>query len=137
MMSEVDNSTLVESAMEMEALEVQPESVSAEPATSETAPTVSNQEAMVALTLSRVKRQSKQIENLGRLVGQLPAQLRNLQRSQSKQIKQVQQQIRLLQPQLRQLRKQVGRIKTNARGTGRKRNVKRKARKSRSKSRRR
>ena len=127
-MSEIDNSTLVESAMEMQPLEQEP-AVIAEVTPEVTAPTVSNQEAMTALTLSRVKKQSKQIENLTRLLAQVPTQFRNLEKKQSRQIKQVSQQLKVLQNQVRQVQKQVARIKTKPTAV-RKRKVARKSKKS-------
>ncbi len=128
-MSEVDNSTLVESAMEMQSAEGQQENVATEIATSETATTVSNQEAMIALTLGRVKRQSKQIEGIARLLGQVPAQLRGLERKQSRQIKLVGRQIRALQLQVRLVQKRVARIKVAA-GGARKKGARKRTRKS-------
>jgi hypothetical protein len=132
-MSEIDNSTLVESAMEMQPLEQEP-AVTAEVTPEVAAPTVSNQEAMTALTLSRVKKQSKQIENLAKLLAQVTPQLRNLERKQAKQIKSVSQQVRVLQNQIRQVQKQVARIKVRPAAT-RKRSVARKTKKSKAKRR--
>jgi hypothetical protein len=128
-MSEIDNSTLVESALEMQPLEQ--ESAVATEATAEaaTTPSISNQEAMTALVLSRVKKQSKQIENLTRLLGQVPTQFRNVERKQSRQAKLISQQVRVLQNQIRQVQKQVARIKVSSAST-RKRKAKRKATKS-------
>jgi hypothetical protein len=113
-MSEVENSTLVESAMEMQSAEGQPENIATEIVTSETTATVSNQEAMIALTLGRIKRQSEQIERVGRLLGQVPVQLRGLEGRQSRQVNLVGRQVRALQLQVRQLQKQVARIKIDA-----------------------
>jgi hypothetical protein len=127
-MSEIDNSTLVESAMEMQPLEQEP-AVTAEVTPEVAAPTVSNQEAMTALTLSRVKKQSKQIENLTRLLAQVPTQFRNLERKQSRQIKQLSQQVKVLQNQVRQVQKQVARIKVKPTAI-RKRKVAKKSKKS-------
>ena len=127
-MSEIDNSTLVESAMEMQPLEQEP-AVTAEVTPEVAAPTVSNQEAMTALTLSRVKKQSKQIENLTRLLAQIPTQFRNLERKQSRQIKQLSQQVKVLQNQVRQVQKQVARIKVKPTAI-RKRKVAKKSKKS-------
>lgn len=132
-MSEIDNSTLVESAMEMQPLEQEP-AVTAEVTPEVAAPTVSNQEAMTALTLSRVKKQSKQIENLAKLLAQVTPQLRNLERKQAKQIKSVSQQVRILQNQVRQVQKQVARIKVRPAAT-RKRTAARKTKKSKAKRR--
>jgi hypothetical protein len=132
-MSEIDNSTLVESAMEMQPLEQEP-AVTAEVTPEVAAPTVSNQEAMTALTLSRVKKQSKQIENLTRLLAQVPTQFRNLERKQSRQIKQLSQQVKVLQNQVRQVQKQVARIKVKPTAI-RKRKVAKKSKKSKTKRR--
>lgn len=133
-MSEVDNSTLVESAMEMQPIEPPQESVIAEPTNTEVSTTVSNQEAMTALTLSRVKRQSKQIENVTKLLGQLATQFRALDKKQSSQIRSVEQQVRQVQVQIKVLQRQVARVKTNAVGT-KKRASRTKARKSKSRRR--
>jgi hypothetical protein len=81
-------------------------------------PAVSNQEAMVAQTLSRVKKQSKQIEKANKLLAQLPGQFKDLDKKQSKQFRQVDQQVRHLQSQLKQLQKQVARIKVGAATAG-------------------
>ncbi len=131
MMSEVDNSTLVESAMEMQTLEEQPESVVAEAAAPETSPTVSNQEAMTALILSRVKRQSKQLENLNKLIGQFPTRFRDLDRRQSKQSRRIELRIGEVQSQVRQLQTRITRLKVGA--GGRKRSSRKKARKGKNK----
>ncbi len=133
-MSEVDNSTLVESAMEMQPVEPPQEAVITEPTTAEIPTTVSNQEAMTALTLSRVKRQSKQIENVTRLLGQLASQFRGLDKKLSGQNRTVGQQVRQLQVQIKVLQKQVARIKTSAAATKR-RAGRKKARKSKSRRR--
>ena len=93
------------------------ESVASEPA-------VSNQEAMVAQTLSRVKKQSKQIEKANKLLAQLPGQFKDLDKKQSKQFRQVDQQVRQMQSQLKQLQKQVARIKVGAAGGGSKKKKK-------------
>ncbi|MGI0029592.1 MAG: hypothetical protein ACREAQ_07775 [Nitrososphaera sp.] len=131
MMSEVDNSTLVESAMEMQTLEEQPESVVVEAAAPETSPTVSNQEAMTALILSRVKRQSKQLENLNKLIGQFPTRFRDLDRRQSKQSRRIELRIGQMQSQVRQLQTRITRLKVGA--GGRKRSSRKKARKGKNK----
>ena len=111
-MSEIDNATLVESALEMQPLE-QETAPAAEPVIESAASnTVSNQEAMTALVLGRVKKQSKQIENVTRIVSQLPPQVRNLEKRQSRQAKQLSLQIRALQNQVKQIQKRVSRIKT-------------------------
>ena len=112
-MSEIDNSTLVESALEMPPLE-QEQAVIPETAQEVAAPVTSNQEAMTALVLSRVKKQAKQLENLTRLVGQITPQIRNLDKRQAGQSKLVSQQLRVLQNQVVQIQKQVGRLKTSA-----------------------
>jgi hypothetical protein len=136
MMSEIDNSTLVESAMEMQPLEQEPAAVITETSTEiVAAPQVSNQEAMTALTLSRIKKQSKQIENLTKLLSQVPPQFRNLEKKQSKQLKQISLQVKVLQNQVKQVQKQVARIKVKSASVS-KRKVARKAKKK-SKSRRR
>lgn len=136
MMSEIDNSTLVESAMEMQPLEQEPAAVITETSTEIVAtPQVSNQEAMTALTLSRIKKQSKQIENLTKLLSQVPLQFRSLEKKQSKQLKQISQQVKVLQNQVKQVQKQVARIKVKSTSVS-KRTVARKAKKK-SKSRRR
>ncbi len=129
MMSEVDNSTLVESAMEMQNVE-QPETAVPETATSETLPKVSNQEAMTALILSRLKRQSKQIDSLNRLIGQLPIRFRDLDRRQSKQNKRIELRVRQVQSQIRQLQSRIARIRVGA--AGRKTGTRKKARKGKS-----
>lgn len=133
-MSEADNSTLVESAMEMQPIESPQEAVITEPTTTEIPTTVSNQEAMIALTLSRVKRQSKQLENVTKLLGQLAAQFRGLDRKLSGQNRLVGQQVRQLQVQIKVLQRQVARVKTSSAGT-RKRAARKKARKSKSRRR--
>ena len=130
MMSEVDNSTLVESAMEMQNVEEQPETAVPETTTSETLPTVSNQEAMTALVLSRLKRQSKQIDNLNRLIGQLPVRFRDLDKRQSKQNRRIELRIGQVQSQIRQLQTRVTRIRVRAAGS--KTGTRKKARKSKS-----
>jgi hypothetical protein len=112
-MSEIDNSTLVESALEMPPLEQEP-AVTIETTQEATAPSISNQEAMTALVLSRVKKQSKQIENLTKLLGQLTPQIRNLERKQAKQVKLVSQQLRVIQNQVRQVQKIVARVRVNS-----------------------
>ena len=128
-MSEIDNSTLVESALEMQPLEQEPAVATEATVEAATTPSISNQEAMTALVLSRVKKQSKQIENLTRLLGQVPTQFRNVERKQSRQAKLLSQQLRVLQNQIRLVQKQVARIKVSSAST-RKRKVKRKATKS-------
>ena len=128
-MSEIDNSTLVESALEMQPLEQEPAVATEATVEAATTPSISNQEAMTALVLSRVKKQSKQIENLTRLLGQVPTQFRNVERKQSRQAKLISQQVRVLQNQIRQVQKQVARIKVSSAST-RKRKAKRKATKS-------
>ena len=128
-MSEIDNSTLVESALEMQPLEQEPAVTTEATIEAATTPSISNQESMTALVLSRVKKQSKQIENLARLLGQVPTQFRNVERKQSRQAKLVSQQLRVLQNQVRQVQKQVARIKVSSTNT-RKRKAKRKATKS-------
>jgi hypothetical protein len=134
-MSEIDNSTLVESAMEMQPIEAEPPAVTEEVVVTEVAtPSVSNQEAMTALLLSRVKKQSKQIENLTRIAAQVPSQVRTIERAQSRQVKLLSRQLRILQNQVRQVQKQVGRIKVSS-AKSRKRRVARKARKTRAKRR--
>ncbi|MGI0024864.1 MAG: hypothetical protein ACREA4_06940 [Nitrososphaera sp.] len=127
-MSEIDNSTLVESALEMQPQEQEP-AVATEATAEASTPSVSNQEAMTALLLSRVKKQSKQLESLTRLLGQVPAQFRNVERKQSRQSRLVSKQLRVLQNQIRQVQKQVARIKVGSTGP-RKRKAKRKATKS-------
>lgn len=127
-MSEIDNSTLVESALEMQPLEQEP-AVATEAIAEVATPSISNQEAMTALVLSRVKKQSKQLENLTRLLGQVPAQFRNVERKQSRQARLVSQQLRTLQNQVRLIQKQVARIKVGS-TSPRKRIAKRKAKKS-------
>ena len=128
-MSEIDNSTLVESALEMQPLAQEPAVTTEATVEAATTPSISNQESMTALVLSRVKKQSKQIENLARLLGQVPTQFRNVERKQSRQAKLVSQQLRVLQNQVRQVQKQVARIKVSSTST-RKRKAKRKATKS-------
>lgn len=128
-MSEIDNSTLVESALEMQPLEQEPAVATEATVEAATTPSISNQEAMTALVLSRVKKQSKQIENLTRLLGQVPTQFRNVERKQSRQAKLLSQQLRVLQNQIRLVQKQVARIKVSSAST-RKRKVERKATKS-------
>ena len=128
-MSEIDNSTLVESALEMQPLEQEPAVATEATVEAATTPSISNQEAMTALVLSRVKKQSKQIENLTRLLGQVPTQFRNVERKQSRQAKLLSQQLRVLQNQIRLVQKQVARIKVSSAST-RKRKAKRKATKS-------
>jgi hypothetical protein len=127
-MSEIDNSTLVESALEMQPLEQEP-AVVTETTAEVATPSISNQEAMTALVLSRVKKQSKQLENLTRLLGQVPAQFRNVEKKQSKQARLVSQQLRTLQNQVRLIQKQVARIKVGS-TSPKKRKAKRKATKS-------
>jgi hypothetical protein len=127
-MSEIDNSTLVESALEMQPLEQEP-AVATETIAEVVTPSISNQEAMTALVLSRVKKQSKQLENLTRLLGQVPAQFRNVEKKQSTQARLVSQQLRTLQNQVRQIQKQVARIKVRS-TSPKKRKAKRKATKS-------
>lgn len=112
-MSEIDNSTLVESALEMPPLEQEP-AVTADTITETAAPSISNQEAMTALVLSRVKKQSKQIENLTRLLGQLTPQIRNLEKKQARQVKSVSQQLRVVQNQVRQVQKLVARVRVSS-----------------------
>ena len=127
-MSEIDNSTLVESALEMPPLD-QEQAVAAETPTEVAVPAVSNQEAMTALVLSRVKKQSKQIENLAKLLGQLTPQFRNLDKKQARQARLLSQQLRVVQNQVKQIQKQVARLKINApRAT--KRKASKKAKKS-------
>lgn len=132
-MSEIDDSTLVESALEMQPLEEQP-AATIDVTTEAAIAAVSNQEAMTALTLSRVKKQSKQIENVTRLLAQVPVQFRNFEKKQSRQVKQLSQQIRAVQNQVRLLQKQVARIKVSS-NSSRKRKVARKAKKSKSRRR--
>jgi hypothetical protein len=69
---------------------------------------------MTALVLSRVKKQSKQIENLARLLGQITPQFRNLDKKQAKQARLVSQQLRVLQNQVNQIQKQVARLKVSS-----------------------
>ena len=128
-MSEIDNSTLVESALEMQPLEQEPAVTTEATVEAAATPSISNQEAMTALVLSRVKKQSRQIENLTRLLGQVPTQFRNVERKQSRQAKLISQQLRVLQNQVRQVQKQVARIKVSSAST-RKRKAKKKATKS-------
>ena len=111
-MSEIDNATLVESALEMQPLEQETAPATEAGIESTASPTVSNQEAMTALVLSRVKKQSKQIETINRLVAQVPSQVRSLDKRQSRQARQLSQQIRVLQNQVKQVQKRVSRIKT-------------------------
>lgn len=132
-MSEIDDSTLVESALEMQPLEEQP-AATIDVTTEAAIAAVSNQEAMTALTLSRVKKQSKQIENVTRLLAQVPVQFRNFEKKQSRQAKQLSLQIRSVQNQVRLLQKQVARIKVSS-NSSRKRKVTRKAKKSKSRRR--
>jgi hypothetical protein len=66
---------------------------------------------MTALVLSRLKKQGKQVENITRLVGQVPTQFRNLENRQSRQVKQLSRQVKVLQNQVRQVQKQIARIK--------------------------
>ena len=132
-MSEIDDSTLVESALEMQPLEEQP-AATIDVTTEAAIAAVSNQEAMTALTLGRVKKQSKQIENVTRLLAQVPMQFRNFEKKQSRQAKQLSQQIRAVQNQVRLLQKQVARIKISSNSSG-KRKVARKAKKSKSRRR--
>lgn len=135
MMSEVEDSTLVESAMEMRSIEEGQENVRAEPTAAIDVPSpVSNQESMVALTLSRVKRQSKQIDNLSRVLGQLTVQFRTVDKRQLGQARQIDRQIRQVQTQLKQLQKQLARIGTRAAGN-RRTSATKKARKSKARKR--
>ncbi len=132
-MSEIENSTLVESAIEMEPLE-QETAVTVDSNVEATPASVSNQEAMTALTLSRVKKQSKQFENLTRLLAQLPAQIRTFEKRQSKQARQLSQQVRLIQAQVKQVQKQISRIRVPSAGP-KKRRAAKKSRKSKAKRR--
>jgi hypothetical protein len=130
-MSEIDNSTLVESALEMPPLD-QEQVVTPEAPTEVAVPSVSNQEAMTALVLSRIKKQSKQIENLTRLLGQVSPQFRNLDKKQARQAKLVSQQLRVLQNQVKQIQKQVARLKvSSSKATARKVSKKAKKKKAR------
>lgn len=134
-MSEIENSTLIESALEMKPLEEPQTTPAAETEiAATTVATVSNQEAMTALVLSRVKKQSKQIESLSKQVTQLPGQFRDFERRQSKQSKQLALQIRALQIQLKQVQKQVARIRVKS-AAPKTRKVSRKAKKSKSRKR--
>jgi archaellum component FlaC len=115
-MSEIEeDSGMSESSSEIEteaSSTHQPESVG-EPALTELAPGVSNQEAMVAQTLSRVKKQSKQLDKVNKMLGQQLGHLKDLDKKQSRQVKQIEQQVRQLQSQVKQLHKQVARTKTS------------------------
>ena len=123
-MSEFENSGTSETEAQEEEMDTTIQSVEgqqveagagAEPAAPEP---VSNQEAMVAQTLSRVKKQSKQIEKAHKLLAQLPGQFKELDKKQSKQFKQADQQVRQLQSQIKQLQKQMARIKVVSAGGG-------------------
>ena len=127
-MSVIDNSTLVESALEMPPLDEE-QVVAAETPTEVAVPSVSNQEAMTALVLSRVKKQSKQIENITRLLGQVTPQFRNLDKKQARQARLVSQQLRVLQNQVKQVQKQVARFKVTS-GKAKPKKAARRAKKS-------
>jgi len=108
-MSETENSGMSETNSEMEtqtAADIQAESMNA-PA--EMAQPVSNQEAMVAQTLSRVKKQSKQLDKVNKALAQLPSQFKDLDKKQSRQLKQIERQIKQMQSQIKQLQKQMAR----------------------------
>lgn len=112
-MSEIDNATLVESALEMQPLPQETAST-AEVAVEAATSTVSNQEAMTALILGRVKKQSKQVEGITRLLTQVSAQFRNLEKRQLSQAKLLSRQLRAVQNQVRLVQKQVSRIKVRS-----------------------
>jgi septal ring factor EnvC (AmiA/AmiB activator) len=76
---------------------------------------------MVAQTLTRTKKQSRQIEKANKLLAQIPAQLKDLEKKQSKQISQIGRQLTQLQSQLKQLQKRFSRIKAAAAVADRKR----------------
>jgi hypothetical protein len=134
-MSEIDNSTLVESAMEMPPVQEQQTITAAESELAgATAASVSNQEAMIALVLSRIKKQSKQIEIVTKQVTQLSGHFRDLEKKQSKQSKEILGQIKSLQKQLKQVQKQVAGIRARP-TSGKKRKLTKKSRKSRAKRR--
>jgi hypothetical protein len=128
-MSEIEeDSGMSETSSEMEtqAADTQQPESAGEPAFAEMAPQVSNQEAMVAQTLSRVKKQSKQLDKVNKILGQLPGQFKDLDKKQSRQSKQIEQQVRQLQSQVKQLQKQVARIKTSGSKTKKKASKKQK-----------
>ena len=79
--------------------------------TAATAPivAVSNQEAMVAQTLSRLKKQSKQVEKASKLIAQIPGQLKDLEKRQAKQFGRIDRQLRQLQSQINALQKRIPR----------------------------
>lgn len=82
------------------------------------------------MVLSRLKRQSKQIDNLNRLIGQLPVRFRDLDKRQSKQNRRIELRIGQVQSQIRQLQARVARIRVGA--AGRKTGTRKKARKGKS-----
>lgn len=128
-MSEIDNSTLVESALEMQPLEQETAAttVTTESVIEPTTSTTSNQEAMTALVLSRLKKQGKQVENITRLIGQVPTQFRNLENRQSRQVNQLARQVKVLQNQVRQVQKQIARIRIRSASAPAKKRATRKA----------
>jgi hypothetical protein len=79
------------------------------------APQISSQDLMMAQTLSRIKKQSKQVDKLNKVLGLLPGQFKDLDKRQSRQFKQV-----------KQLQKQVVHVKTSGAKTKRNASKKRK-----------
>jgi len=115
-MSEMENSGMPEADSEIETqaatADMQLDGAH-KAALTETTSLVSNQEVMMAQTLSRLKKQSKQLDKVDKALAQLPSQFKGLEKKQSKQFNQIERQIRQVQLQVKQLQKQVTGVKTS------------------------
>lgn len=81
-------------------------------AASENLPLMSNEEVMLAQTLNRIKKQSKEVIQMGRLLKKVPRQIKHSHSRQTKQLRQLQSQVKSIQSQLKQVQQQVRRIKS-------------------------
>lgn len=102
-----------------EGAEASSQSPSAAPSLPMPERTVSNEEAMIAQVLSRVKKQAKQIEKMQKTVGQILDSLKRADKERAKHGRQVEQQNKKMMSQVAQLQKRLAKAGKNAGGKGR------------------
>ena len=109
-MSEADSAT--PAATEVETVASEPAEQS--PAVPVQERVVSNEEVMIAQALSRIKKQSKQLEKTSRIVQQVLDSLKKADKERARHSKQVDQQNKKVLSQIVQLQKKVAKPKSTA-----------------------
>lgn len=109
-MSEADSATPV--ATEVETIASEPAEQS--PAVPVQERVVSNEEVMIAQALSRIKKQSKQLEKTSGIVQQVLDSLKKADRERARHSKQVEQQNKKVLSQIVQLQKKLAKAKSAA-----------------------